>query len=107
MRRIHVKRVIGASVVVDEGLEVASSGKVRETRNKKILSKLECTELLQIGDNNNVSLNIHPSVNNTNPHVPLLIMYRSSHILFCELRRRESAGCIGGDGWETPRQKQR
>ena len=74
---------MGASVVVvDDGLEAASSGKVTETRNKKVLCKLECIEHLQVADNNNVPPNILIILaNNTNLHVPLLIIYQISHIV--------------------------
>ena len=79
---IGLKRVMCASVVVvDEGLEATSSGKITGTTNKNIWRKLECIERLQMGDNNIVSPNMHPSENTTNPHIALLILYQARHIV--------------------------
>ena len=74
-------RVVGASVVVGKGLEGESSSKVKETKNKKVLGKLECIEHFHIVDHYNVSPNIYPYVYNTNPHVSIFIIYQASYIV--------------------------
>ena len=61
--------------VVEKGLEAVALG-----RSQEVLSKLECIEYFQIGDNNNSSPNNHPSVNTINLHVTLIIIYQASHI---------------------------
>ena len=72
---------MGASAVVCECLEAASSGKTTKTRIKKTLSELKCSEQIQIREYNSVSRNLHPSLNRTNPHGHLLLIYQPSHIV--------------------------
>ena len=88
--RIGLKRELGVSVVVNTSLGAASSGKVKknhEIRNEKTTEPCISIQLkwyapnnFKVGDNSNVSPNIHSSVDHTNPHVPLVI-YLSSRIL--------------------------
>ena len=61
-----LKGELGALVVVDEGLKGASLGKVTQIRNKeKHKEQVVCNKQLNIGENNYMSPNIHPRVNNT------------------------------------------
>ena len=69
-----LKEELGALVVVDEGLKRASLGKVTQIRNKKRqIQQVVCSKPLNVGENNDVSPNIHPRINTTNHHVLLLI----------------------------------
>ena len=69
-----LKGELGALVVVDEGWKGASLGKVTQVINKeKQKEQIVCNKQLNIGENNHVSPNINPRVNNTNYHVLLLI----------------------------------
>ena len=81
-----VKRELVASVVVvDEGLGVTSSDKVVKSRNTNREYNREqvnscAQDDFKLGNNSGEAPNIHPSVNNTNPHVPLLMYtYLAAH----------------------------
>ena len=68
-----LKGELGALVVVDEGLKGASLGKVTQIRNKEKQKEQVLYKQLNIRENNYISPNIHPRVNNTNQHVLFLI----------------------------------